>query len=430
MKFKRLLSFIGLAVLSISMFSVNSVSADSHSNQTYLSGEAKTVKMKTQVRTVGVDLILQNIKLSKVEVVNDDFEIYGNHSISERQFRDIVNYGSPKVYLQYRTNRQIDLPYDALLVIKTQAKSYSYEFIEKDTDNPLSILTGISSFVEKYADIINSGDYYAIESNIPMTLSSSIPTTFIDCVVEKEYVMRFDDKGYIIYHIAVSRYTANSKSIVFIVTVNNAFVPGIVAKKNNESGYDSYKNQEGYVHMTVEQAYDANEEYYYGRRWGNVPYKKDYWPINEPAVTTITSSLQAGVNLGYSFENGFSLDNISVSQNRNIGANISFGYSKAITRSEPALSVQVNSTNADKCEWYYTYSKDASETNHLSTNYMFEISNSRYGMLIGDFRLKLDYKFVVDKGFWFAAQTKYGSADLIVRAGELQQIYDFCSGMI
>lgn len=365
-----------------------------------------------------------------MEVVNDDFEIYGNHSISERQFRDIVNYGSPKVYLQYRTNRQIDLPYDALLVIKTQAKSYSYEFIEKDTDNPLSILTGISSFVEKYADIINSGDYYAIESNIPMTLSSSIPTTFIDCVVEKEYVMRFDDKGYIIYHIAVSRYTANSKSIVFIVTVNNAFVPGIVAKKNNEYGYDSYKNQEGYVHMTVEQAYDANEEYYYGRRWGNVPYKKDYWPINEPAVTTITSSLQAGVNLGYSFENGFSLDNISVSQNRNIGANISFGYSKAITRSEPALSVQVNSTNADKCEWYYTYSKDASETNHLSTNYMFEISNSRYGMLIGDFRLKLDYKFVVDKGFWFAAQTKYGSADLIVRAGELQQIYDFCSGMI
>lgn len=47
LKFKRLLSFIGLAVLSISMFSVNSVSADSHSNQTYLSGEAKTVKMKT-----------------------------------------------------------------------------------------------------------------------------------------------------------------------------------------------------------------------------------------------------------------------------------------------------------------------------------------------------------------------------------------------
>lgn len=90
----------------------------------------------------------------------------------------------------------------------------------------------------------------------------------------------------------------------------------------------------------------------------------------------------------------------------------------------------MNSSNTNICEWYYTYAKDTSETNHLSTNYMFEISNSRNGMFIGDFRLKLDYKFVVDKGWLCQSQTQTGSTDLIVRAGELQEIYEFCSGMI
>lgn len=397
MNSKNVLSSFGLTMLVLSMLLVNSTSVtlQSQSNQSYSNDKVKSLKIENQVGTNKIDSILQNIKLSQVEIVNDDYEIYGNLNISESKFRDIVDYGNPKIYLHYRSNRQINLSYDALLVIKTQVETYSYEFVEKETDNPLSILKGISSFLEKYAKIINNGSYYAIDNNIPMTLLSDVPTTFVDCVVEKEYVMRFDDKGYIVYHIAVSRYIANSESIVFIVTVNNSFVPGSVAKKNNESGYGFYNNQEGFVHMTVEQAYDASEEYYYGRRWGNVPYKKDYWPINNPGVTTITSSIQAGVNLGYSFENGFSLDNISVSQNRNFGANISYGYSKAITRSEPALSVQVNSSNTDKCEWYYTYSENVSETNHMSTNYMFEISNSCRDLFVGDFRLKLDYKFVV-----------------------------------
>ena len=182
--------------------------------------------------------------------------------------------------------------------------------------------------------------------------------------------------------------------------------------------------------MKVEQAYDANEEYYYGRRWGNIPYKKDFWPVNEPGVVAITSSINAGVTMGYSFENGFSLDNISVNENRNLGANISYGYSKTITKSEPALSVQVNSGNTSICEWYYTYSKDAEETHHLNTNYMFEISNSPADMLTGDFRLKLDYKFIIDKGFWYKQQEVNCSNDLIVRPGQKQSIYGFCNGMI
>lgn len=379
---------------------------------------AKTARAGTDFK---LNYILQNLSTNNVEINNDSFEIYGNSSLTDKEFRNIVNTGSPKIYLHYRTDRNIDLPYDALLEVKTTSKTYSYEFVEKEATDANSILNGISSFISKYSHILSGDKFYAIENNAPMTLSAEVPTTFIDCVVEKEYVVKFDKVGYIVYHIAVSRYTVNSESILFIVTVKSFFVPGVVAQKNGEEGYGNYKNAEGYVHMTVEQAYDANEEAFYGRRWGNIPYKKDFWPLNHPSTVTVTSSMNNGITLGYSTANGFSF-----------GSNIVYGYSKAITQDNPAFSAQVNSSNQAKCEWNYAYDEDKAESYNLTTNYMFEISNSCAGLFIGDFRLKLDYNFVVGyKGFIKRfTKTRTTSADLMVRAGELRRIYDFCSGMI
>lgn len=55
-------------------------------------------------------------------------------------------------------------------------------------------------------------------------------------------------------------------------------------------------------------------------------------------------------------------------------------------------------------------------------------------MFIGDFRLKLDYSFTLKRNFLgiggYAPQTLTGSADLFVQAGEYQNIYNFCNGMI
>ena len=375
--------------------------------------------------------LCDEISFNITEKISEKIEVYGNSNMTDREFRNIVETGGDKIYFIYSLKENNELPYDASLAIKTNGMIYSYEYKEYETSNKISIMKGIVSFVLKYVKVLNNNEFYSLsEAKKVSYTSDNIPTTFVNCVAEREYMNRFGDKGYIVYHIAVSKYIVNSKSIIFIVTADNQFVPGIVAKKNNESGYDSYRNQEGYVHMKVEQAYDANEEYYYGRRWGNIPYKKDFWPVNEPGVVAITSSINAGVTMGYSFENGFSLDNISVNENRNLGANISYGYSKTITKSEPALSVQVNSGNTSICEWYYTYSKDAEETHHLNTNYMFEISNSPADMLTGDFRLKLDYKFIIDKGFWYKQQEVNCSNDLIVSPGQKQSIYGFCNGMI
>lgn len=373
--------------------------------------------------------LVNHIVVEENMVINDSYEVYGNTDMSDKEFRDLVNRGDNKIYLHYRTDKDIDLPYDALLKIKTSAKTYSFEYLEMEDTQADIICSGIQDFLRNYSGVINA---VHSEQDVASTIAmaSEVPTTFISCVVQKEFVMRFGNKGYIIYNIAVSRYTVDSESILYIVTVNSSFVPGIVAKNNDEDGYANFKNQEGYVHMTVEQAYDATQEYEYGIRWGNIPYKKDYWPINGPNKVAITSTIQTGVTFGFSFENGFSLDDVSVGLNFSRGANIAYEYSKTIEKEEPAVTVQTNSSNLAKCEWYYEYAENASETYHQQTNYMFEMSNSRNGMFIGDFRLKLDYKFVVHRDFWPTTSENVGSVDLIVRAGEYNDIYDFADGMV
>ena len=146
--------------------------------------------------------------------------------------------------------------------------------------------------------------------------------TSTDIVVEKEYVMRFSDKGYITYHIAIVKYRVTAESIIYIVNVNNNFVPGVVAKENNEIKYSSYKNKEGFAHVLVEQAYDVTDETNFEKKLGAVPYKKDYWPLNESYMTTVGSTT---------------------------------------SRTEPTLSVQPNSSNLDMCEWYYSYKQKTAQ---------------------------------------------------------------------
>ena len=367
---------------------------------------------------------MQQLTTEKVEINNEYFEIYGNSAVTDNDFRDIVYEGSPKIYLHYRTDRNIDLPYDALLKVKTASKTYSYEFSEKEKSDAASILNGIKSFIKKYSDILDGNNLF--KSNV-VKAASDVPTTFIGSVLEKEYIMRFGDRGYIDYHIAVSEYKVDSESILYIVTVRNSFTPGIVAQENGESGYDSYKNFKGYVHMSVEQAYDANESYYGDPRRGSIPYKKDYWPLNQPSDITVTSSLQESKTLGYSTKFGFSSSGPSISMGASSQYSISYAYTKALTSTEPVFSSQVNSSDTRICEWNYRYKEYAEETYHLETNYMFEIRNHGFEMSVGDFRLKLDYSFTVRKN---NSPTSTGSADLIVRAGWRKDIYDFCEGMI
>lgn len=373
-----------------------------------------------------VETIINHINDNQVIESNDEYIIYGNIDYKVSDFEKIFSNSNAKVGLIYKTKKDIELDTDAIIYIKTNSNIFSYEFEEYENVNSKVLIYEIKEFVTKYLILFNDKKYYTLENSVSAVLTET-PTTFVNCQVEKEYVTRFTNMGYIVYHIAVNKYIANKDSILYIVTVNNQFVPGVMANNNGESGYNNYYNYSGYVHMTVEQAYDSTEAYIDGsNRYGNVPYKKDYWPLNESHVATISSSINKGLNLGYSYTNGFSLDNITVQSKSDYGVNISYNYNKAITKDEPSLSVQTNSENLDMVEWYYKYNaKLVEETYNLQTNYMFEIANSRKDMFIGDFRLKLDYMFGLKSR---RVYTKTFSKDLIVRAGEYNEIHDFNNG--
>jgi hypothetical protein len=171
------------------------------------------------------------------------------------------------------------------------------------------------------------------------------------------------------------------------------------------------------VHITVEQAYDKNEAHYYGTRYGTIPYFKDFWPNNQPTTVTISSSLNTGLVLGYSKKDGFGID-----------GSISYGYSKSITYTNPHVNAQM-SPNLLTAQWSYKYDKNRPWTHDQESNYMYEISSSGGNMLYGDVRLKLDYKFVVDRAGFYSQQPNEESLDLMVRI-QNSRIYDFCNGMI
>lgn len=103
-----------------------------------------------------VEELLESVTNDENVIVNDEYEVYGNTDLTDKEFRDIVNRGGNKVYLHYRTDKNIELPYDALLKIKTSAKTYSFEYSEMENTNSDFIRSGIREFLLIYSAIINN----------------------------------------------------------------------------------------------------------------------------------------------------------------------------------------------------------------------------------------------------------------------------------
>ena len=205
--------------------------------------------------------------------------------------------------------------------------------------------------------------------------------------------------GYIDCDYVVKKYQANTVSSLYIIESHMYFTPGAVAKANGSSAYSStWKNKSGYMHLGASQ---AMAEVGYDYRYGGTPVFKDAYPVNQPGTLSISSTYSAGINLGYSFTNGFNLDGLYVEGSDTIGANIAYSYSKTYTNQEPALSAQKNADDPQIFEWSYTYNTERSETNHLFTGYMFEMNNSGHNLREGDVAFRYDYRMKVHNGDWW-----------------------------
>ncbi len=211
--------------------------------------------------------------------------------------------------------------------------------------------------------------------------------------------------GYIDVLYTVKKYRSSTTSSLYLVESKASFIPGKMAKDNGDNNYGDWYNKSGYIHVEAKQA--VNEIDQATIRKGGIPKLKDAYPENSPGMITVSSTYSIGATLGYSFTNGFSLDNITMEQNREMGLNISYAYTKAYTNQEPALSTQISSTNLNEYQWTYNYVDERNETNHINTGYLFEMNNYNHDLFEGDLSLEYNYKMTVtDNGWWIFKTTK------------------------
>ena len=342
-------------------------------------------------------------------LISDEYEIYGNNkNLDEKDFYEISNSKYDKIYIHYSTNNYYD-EYDMKITVNIQGNLNSLTYSYKE-GNQLPTITNFKNFLRFYSNEL-------LSYNNLISPASEYQGIFEDSVTSEIFVFDFAPKGYVTSRIYIKEYAANSTSSLFIANAITTFVPGVVACDNDLDGYDKWKNYSGYVHMSVEEAYDASLEEYYGKRYGATPYIKDYWPVNVPGTVTVSSSINAGAVLGYSESDGFKVE-----------GSASYGYSKSFTVSDPVVNAQFDNT-LSKAMWSYQYKENTAQSYDQETNVLYEISTSGNGLLYGDIRLKLDYKFVVDRNGFYTKKTYNDSIDLIVRPS-LKEIYGFCYGMI
>lgn len=281
---------------------------------------------------------------------------------------------------------------------KEIAKMYYYknDIFYNDTLSTYStdekeISKEINEFYNDRVEFIKKEENNVLSDNTDSSLFTHV-TSGYKRVVAKPY-------GYMDHSYVVKKYRANNVSSLYIVETDSDFVPGSVAYKNGDTSYNkNMNNYFGYIHLVANQAKEELDQS--SIRYGGIPRIKDAWPLNSAGTITIASTYSIGLSLGYSFKNGFSLDDISVENQYNVGANIGYSYSKSYTNQEPRLSTQHDSNNYEKYQWSYQYaqSKNGNETFHLRTGYMFEMNNSGHSLLgEGQFGLEYQFRMQVDK---------------------------------
>ena len=176
------------------------------------------------------------------QIVENNLAVYGNQqNFSQKDFLNVVDLGGDKIYLNYRTDYEINLPYDLFVVVKNDGKTFNYEYRMAEL-NEDDLLENIKIYLRRNNnEILNA--YNQTYNIATASINSSVPTTFIDAVATANITVDFAPYGYIVSRIAFSEYEANNQNSLFIAKVISTFVPGYVAYNNGLTNYAGYLKQ-------------------------------------------------------------------------------------------------------------------------------------------------------------------------------------------
>lgn len=246
---------------------------------------------------------------------DDDIVVFGNHDgLSKSTIDQLINEGySVFIYDYYLDDNLGNNIFDtnsAVLYSNTKGKHVDILNLGETIFDDFK--EEVVSFYDEKISMDTQIETLASTNELFVPLYSG---TFRE--VKKPY-------GYIDVIYTVKKYRAKNESSLYLVESKASFTPGKMAKDNGDNTYGNWYNHSGFFHVEGTQA--VNEIDQATIRKGGIPKFKDAYPENAPGTITVTSSYSIGATLGYSFTNGFSLDNITVSENTSLGLNISYGY--------------------------------------------------------------------------------------------------------
>ncbi len=360
----------------------------------FLSGcgniENKITKKVSKYDTPHPDVI--EVLYQNNEIYYRDLEIYGNYNDFKKDDLKEILSNKDKTYIFYDLDITDNL--GNLEILKNHVVIYYFindipyiSTLYSETTNIKELTLEIVKFINKTLIEINNN-----KTNM-ISLSNSTNNDLFSTLYSGSFEYVKKPYGYITCTYNVKKYRANDVSSLYLIESRMEFTPGSVAISNNNTGYENWKIDYGYVHL---KALTAEDDMGYNQiRYGGTPVYKDSYPVNTPGQITISSSYSAGINLGYSFTNGFSLDNFTIEENTNFGLNINYSYSKSYTNTEPRLSTQHSPGNFNTYEWTYFYDTPKNETFNLTFGYLFEMNNSNHQLQEGDLAFRYDYKMQV-----------------------------------
>ncbi len=345
--------------------------------------------------------------IANYHIEEDNIVIYGNYTEFDSSLLYSLTHNKNKICIFY----DIDLTDNVSSsheVMCNNATIYYYKddvphihsYISNSTEIQ-ELIQDINSYVnEILSEINNESERTDISSAFSQYSMYTTGNESFEEIHSGSFRKEEKPYGYIDCNYSVKKYRANDVSSLYIVESHFYFTPGKMAMNLGDNSFDNWLNSSGYAKIKTSIA--SNEVGYNQVRYGGTPVFKDAYPVNNPGVITIGSSYSQGNTLGYSYTNGFSLDNASFESGSSTSQNTTYGYNKAYQYPEPALSAQKDPMDVEKFTWLYTYVTPRNETNHLLVGYMYEMNNNGHDLLEGDVAITFEYEMTVYNDNWWA----------------------------
>ena len=349
----RLVSFVAVLCILCSLLGFHSSVSDIESNNSdHINGSGCSFDY-----SFNADATLNYHK------EENNIVIYGNYTDFDSSLLHSLTHNKDKICIFYDLNLadNVNKSYE---ILQNNVVIYYYESYVPHVHSYKSSSTEVGELIddinyyvnERLAEINGKGNY----TDVPTAASCYNAYSSSDKPIEEVRGGSFREEkkpyGYVDCNYSVKKYGEKDESSIYVVEADFYFTPGTIARYLGDTGYNNWFINSGYIKIKASKASDEGKTDQLSH--GNGPVFKDAYPL----TTRI--------------------------------------YSRDYRSTELVISAQKDSKDAEKYTWLFTCSVPKNEANHLSVEYVFEMSNGQ-DLFEDDIRLTFEYGMTVCNNNWW-----------------------------